>query len=180
MAKKKKSKLKKKVSKKTPKKKAKKKTTKKVVKKSATKKKTPQSKKKSVKKAKKKVSVKVSSKKATAVQSSSTNEELESQVVVPVEKNTKPAKKKRKKRVTKAETLRLLQQEQLVKKWNSLLKQVETIETVKYNMKNTFKPETGLKHKTLGWGFILSNTNDRLEVLFEGGIKNLISNYKSR
>ena len=33
--------------------------------------------------------------------------------------------------------------------------------------------------KVLGWGFILKNDNDRLEVLFETGIRMLISNYKS-
>jgi hypothetical protein len=36
-----------------------------------------------------------------------------------------------------------------------------------------------LMHKVLGWGFVLSNLNDRLEVLFKDGIKVLISNYKS-
>jgi hypothetical protein len=33
-------------------------------------------------------------------------------------------------------------------------------------------------HKVLGWGFIISNINDRLDILFETGVKTLISNYK--
>ncbi len=48
-----------------------------------------------------------------------------------------------------------------------------------YNMRETFEAKSSLQHVKLGWGFILSNINDRLEVLFKEGIKILISNYKS-
>jgi hypothetical protein len=45
-------------------------------------------------------------------------------------------------------------------------------------MSEQFEPGTPLSHPRLGWGFILSKLNDRLEVIFESGIKILISNYK--
>ena len=45
-------------------------------------------------------------------------------------------------------------------------------------MKAVFEEKTAILHKVLGWGYILSNRNDRLEVLFKDGIKYLISNYK--
>ncbi len=48
-----------------------------------------------------------------------------------------------------------------------------------YSMRETFEAKSSLQHVKLGWGFILSNINDRLEVLFKEGIKILISNYKS-
>jgi hypothetical protein len=48
-----------------------------------------------------------------------------------------------------------------------------------YKMTETFTSLAPIQHKVLGWGFILTNENDRLEVLFETGIRMLISNYKS-
>jgi hypothetical protein len=48
-----------------------------------------------------------------------------------------------------------------------------------YSMRDSFEAKSALQHVKLGWGFILSNINDRLEVLFKEGIKILISNYKS-
>ena len=46
-------------------------------------------------------------------------------------------------------------------------------------MSEKFNAMSPIQHKVLGWGFVLTNENDRLEVLFETGIRNLISNYKS-
>ena len=46
-------------------------------------------------------------------------------------------------------------------------------------MTETFVALAPLQHKVLGWGFVLTNENDRLEVLFETGIRMLISNYKA-
>lgn len=63
-------------------------------------------------------------------------------------------------------------------KWNSLYKKAEQIDAKPYNMKAVFEEKTAIVHKVLGWGFILANRNDRLEVLFKDGIKYLISNYK--
>lgn len=48
-----------------------------------------------------------------------------------------------------------------------------------YSMSGVFEAQTPLQHKVLGWGYILSVQNDRLEVIFEQGTKILISNYKS-
>jgi len=184
MAKKKKAKSSKKVTKKTPVKKSKKKTSKKTAKKASAK---SASKKvrKATKKTAKKVAVKKTSK-SKPVKPTPIEIRAKKESKTPVTLSTqaeliavKPAKKARKKRITKAETLRLMQKEQLVKKWQSLYKKLDTLDTAKYNMKNKFEEETAISHVKLGWGFILSNTNDRLEVLFEDGIKNLISNYKS-
>ena len=66
----------------------------------------------------------------------------------------------------------------LAGKWNSYFKKAEDIKSAPYSMKNTYEPKTAITHKVLGWGYILENKNDRLEVLFKDGIKFLISNYK--
>ena len=67
----------------------------------------------------------------------------------------------------------------LSQKWQSLYKKAEQIEAKPYNMRSVFEEKTAILHKVLGWGYILANRNDRLEVLFQDGIKYLISNYKS-
>lgn len=67
----------------------------------------------------------------------------------------------------------------LSQKWSSLFKKAEQIEAKPYNMKAVFEEKTAIVHKVLGWGYILANRNDRLEVLFKDGIKYLISNYKT-
>jgi hypothetical protein len=46
-------------------------------------------------------------------------------------------------------------------------------------MSAQFEANRPIQHKVLGWGFVLNNDNDRLEVLFEQGVKMLISNYKT-
>jgi small-conductance mechanosensitive channel len=66
----------------------------------------------------------------------------------------------------------------LAQKWSTLYKKAEQIEAKPYNMKGQFEEKTAIVHKVLGWGYILANRNDRLEVLFKDGIKYLISNYK--
>ena len=66
----------------------------------------------------------------------------------------------------------------LSQKWGSLYKKAESIESKPYNMRAVFEEKTAIIHKVLGWGYILANKNDRLEVLFKDGIKYLISNYK--
>ncbi len=67
----------------------------------------------------------------------------------------------------------------LGKKWASLYKKSEESKTPTYNMRGVFEEKTPIQHKVLGWGYILSNKNDRLEVLFKDGIRFLISNYKA-
>ncbi|MGZ3721301.1 MAG: hypothetical protein ACXVA9_00140 [Bdellovibrionales bacterium] len=66
----------------------------------------------------------------------------------------------------------------LAAKWASLFKKADQIDAKPYNMKAIFEEKTAIVHKVLGWGYILANRNDRLEVLFKDGIKHLISNYK--
>ncbi len=66
----------------------------------------------------------------------------------------------------------------LLAKWVSLNKKADQITAKPYNMKAIFEEKTAIMHKVLGWGYILTNRNDRLEVLFKDGIKYLISNYK--
>ena len=66
----------------------------------------------------------------------------------------------------------------LAAKWTSYYKKAETIDTAPYNMRNQFAEKTAIVHKVMGWGYIMANRNDRLEVLFKDGIKYLISNYK--
>ena len=63
-------------------------------------------------------------------------------------------------------------------KWQELNKRYSKEKALNYKMTDTFESLRPIQHKVLGWGFILSNDNNRLEVLFENGIKMLISNYK--
>ena len=63
-------------------------------------------------------------------------------------------------------------------KWQELFKRHGKEKAVGYKMTDSFDALKPLQHKLLGWGFVLSNENNRLEVLFENGIKMLISNYK--
>ncbi len=64
-------------------------------------------------------------------------------------------------------------------KWAELFKKLGKDKAINYKMSDTFAALSPVQHKILGWGFILKNDNDRLEVLFETGIRMLISNYKS-
>lgn len=64
-------------------------------------------------------------------------------------------------------------------KWQELFKRYGKEKAVAYKMTDSFDALKPLQHKVLGWGFVLSNENNRLEVLFENGIKMLISNYKA-
>ncbi len=64
-------------------------------------------------------------------------------------------------------------------KWQELFKRHGKDKAAAYKMTDSFDALKPLQHKVLGWGFVLSNENNRLEVLFENGIKMLISNYKA-
>ncbi len=64
-------------------------------------------------------------------------------------------------------------------KWTELNKKYGREKAITYKMTETYSSLIPLQHKVLGWGFVLTNENDRLEVLFENGIRMLISNYKS-
>lgn len=64
-------------------------------------------------------------------------------------------------------------------KWAELFKKYGKEKASTYKMTEQYSSLMPLQHKVLGWGFVLTNENDRLEVLFENGIRMLISNYKS-
>ena len=64
-------------------------------------------------------------------------------------------------------------------KWLELQKRHGKEKAYTYKMTEQFEALKPINHKVLGWGFILTNENDRLEVLFQNGIKMLISNYKA-
>lgn len=64
-------------------------------------------------------------------------------------------------------------------KWQELNKRYGKEKAAAYKMSESFESLKPIQHKVLGWGFILTNDNNRLEVLFENGIKMLISNYKA-
>lgn len=87
----------------------------------------------------------------------------------------KPAKAKK---PTKKEQAAAKEMNELMEKWVKLKELDHEIPTKKYKMTDVYSPSTPLEHPSLGWGFILSVQNNRLEVLFESGIKMLISNYK--
>lgn len=64
-------------------------------------------------------------------------------------------------------------------KWTELNKKFGKEKAITYKMTESYPSLIPLQHKVLGWGYVLTNENDRLEVLFENGIRMLISNYKT-
>ncbi len=69
---------------------------------------------------------------------------------------------------------------ELQKKWSEYHDKFGAQKAPLYDMSKTFEAAAPLQHKVLGWGFVVSVQNDRLEVLFESGSKTLISNYRPR
>jgi len=64
------------------------------------------------------------------------------------------------------------------KKWLELKEKHGNEKALSYSLSGVFEAQTPIMHKLFGWGYILNNDNNRLEVLFEAGAKHLISNYK--
>lgn len=64
-------------------------------------------------------------------------------------------------------------------RWLELKDKHRNIKPLPYKMSEVYQEKTPIEHKVLGWGFVISVVNDRLEVLFRSGIKHLISNYKT-
>lgn len=64
-------------------------------------------------------------------------------------------------------------------RWVDIYEKNKGEKPLDYDMKRQYEANKPLQHKILGWGWILSNENDRLEVLFKDGKKILISNYNS-
>lgn len=121
--------------------------------------------KKTVKKVAKKTAKKATAKKATATAAKTATSAPKAKPV---------AKKKTKRKSAKM----VAAEQELYGKWGALYKRHGSAPCAKYNMSASFEEKTAIQHKVHGWGFILKNINDRLEVLFETGIKILISNYK--
>lgn len=99
-----------------------------------------------------------------------------------VKKNLKLEKKKSQK-ISKTKVDKLLVEDekvgQLSQKWSTLFRKSHEDEAKPYNMYDNYEAKSAIIHKTLGWGYILDNKNNRLEVLFKDGVRFLISNYKS-
>ena len=64
--------------------------------------------------------------------------------------------------------------------WSELHQKHSSEKPQVYDMKAQFEAHRPLQHKVLGWGWIMSVENDRLEVIFQDGKRMLISNYKAR
>ena len=91
-----------------------------------------------------------------------------------IETDVKVAKKKRTPKVDADAD----KPSQLGQKWSSLYRKTQE-QATPYNMRQAYEAKTPIMHKLLGWGYIMTNKNDRLEVLFKDGIRYLISNYKA-
>ncbi len=87
-------------------------------------------------------------------------------------------KKVKKKRVTKAEREAKEESDRLKDKWQELHTLSEGQPAKKYKITDSYESNSALDHAKLGWGYVLISQNNRLEVLFEEGIKILISNYE--
>lgn len=63
-------------------------------------------------------------------------------------------------------------------KWHEFHEKYKGTKAPAYTIAAQYEAKTPLEHKIFGWGYILSNEYDRLEVLFEDGKRMLISNRK--
>lgn len=91
------------------------------------------------------------------------------------DEETKTTKKKR---LTKAEREAQEEAQKLHEKWQELHELSEGQPAKKYKITDSFEANTAIDHVKLGWGYVLTSQNNRLEVLFEDGIKLLVSNYE--
>lgn len=90
-----------------------------------------------------------------------------------------PVKKVKKKRITKAEREATDEADRLRDKWQELHTLSEGQPAKKYKIVDSYESNSALDHAKLGWGYVLTSQNNRLEVLFEDGIKILVSNYEA-
>ncbi len=68
--------------------------------------------------------------------------------------------------------------QKLALKWRQLFEKSQEQEPHPYKMSGHYEAKTPIKHKVLGWGYVLSSNNSRIEVLFQDGIKTLITDLK--
>lgn len=117
--------------------------------------------------------VKAAKTKDVDVETVENGEETPSTLTTAAEKA--PAKKKR---MTKKQLADQTERNELTEKWAKLKEIDHEVKPQKYRMSESYEPNTPIEHPLFGWGFILSLNNNRLEVLFESGIKMLVSNFK--
>lgn len=63
-----------------------------------------------------------------------------------------------------------------VKQYESLKKQIGVATVVPYGMKQSFIVANAVQHPTFGLGFVTMATNEKIEVAFESGVRQLIHN----
>ncbi len=66
----------------------------------------------------------------------------------------------------------------LASKWHQLFEKSHDVDAATYKMSGHYEPKTPIKHKVLGWGYVLTSQNNRIEVLFQDGIKTLVTDFK--
>ena len=116
---------------------------------------------------------------ATEVVSEPPEELSPSAALLRAMKPTSPDAEKASEKKKKKDDLKLDRNGDLEAQWAQLKEKYKALKPVAYKMSESFEARTPILHKVLGWGFIITNQNDRLEVLFQQGIKFLISNYKA-
>lgn len=84
----------------------------------------------------------------------------------------------KKKRMTKKQLADQSEKNELSEKWAKLKDIDHETKPLRYKMSDSYEPNTPIDHPVFGWGFILSLNENKLEVLFESGIKMLVSNLK--
>ena len=65
------------------------------------------------------------------------------------------------------------------KKWEGLHKKAEGVKAPLFRISHSFSAKAPLKHPVFGWGWVVSNNNNRLQVMFKDKIRMLLSNYGS-
>jgi hypothetical protein len=100
----------------------------------------------------------------------------ESEAAVATPEEGEPVVEKKAKRVNE---LKIDRTGNLEGQWRLLHERSKAIKPVNYKMSENYEARTALLHKVLGWGYVLTSQNNRLEVLFKDGIKILIANYKA-
>ena len=112
-------------------------------------------------------------------ESSNTTYVMVSSSVAKKSKKKTPAQKATKK--TTSTKLAIEKKEEKQKKdhqkaWENLYKKAKDIRPVPFRMSNSFSAKTAIKHPIFGWGWIVSNKNDRLHVMFKDKNRMLLSN----
>lgn len=63
-----------------------------------------------------------------------------------------------------------------VQKYDSLKTQLEAVDAVAYNIRSKFANKQVIRHPSFGLGLVLNALDDRIEVMFETEVKNLVHN----